>query len=348
MAHRILITGGSGYLGGSLLAALPTADLPPYEKLYALVRTDEQAAAVKQYGAEPVSLDPKDEAAVRKGIIDHSINIVFFLVDAFTSAAQVNFIRALGELKKTTGKDVHFLHTTGAKMFSSHTGAPTDGPLKDDDPNLYQIHQAQKSPISIMQTPIHTNLTVTEESLAHNVSSYIFAPCIVYGRGTGFGNVISIQTAAIVRAAKATRKVYSVDDGEPCWPVCHVSDNTGLYLALLSAILAGSKPPSGKQGFYLASSGLVKWVHLYAAMAAELKEQGVVDTAEVRRADEAALEAMARGLGCGTQMVGVQLGGKCTFMAEHGRSVGWVPNYKPEHVLEAAGEEVRLILEKQK
>jgi hypothetical protein len=47
------------------------------------------------------------------------------------------------------------------------------------------------------------------------VKSYIFAPCIVYGRGEGFGNPISIQTVAIVQAAQALRRVYSVDDGKP-------------------------------------------------------------------------------------------------------------------------------------
>lgn len=35
------------------------------------------------------------------------------------------------------------------------------------------------------------------------------------GEGEGFGNKISIQTVAIVKAAKAVGKVYKVDDGKP-------------------------------------------------------------------------------------------------------------------------------------
>jgi len=60
--------------------------------------------------------------------------------------------------------------------------------------------------------PVDTNNKVIEASEAEGVRSYIFVPCIVYGKGTGFGNPISIQTVAIVKAAKALRKMQKVDD----------------------------------------------------------------------------------------------------------------------------------------
>lgn len=40
----------------------------------------------------------------------------------------------------------------------------------------------------------------------------------MYGKGTGFGNRISIQTVAIVKAAKAMRRVCKVDDLEAVCP----------------------------------------------------------------------------------------------------------------------------------
>lgn len=110
--HRILITGASGYLGGTLLARLKDANLPTHDKLYALVRTDAQAEAVAKYGAEPLTFDTKDEAAVWEGVVDNKITIVYYLIDAVKSDAQVNFIKALAEVKKTTGQDVHILHVS--------------------------------------------------------------------------------------------------------------------------------------------------------------------------------------------------------------------------------------------
>lgn len=38
---------------------------------------------------------------------------------------------------------------------------------------------------------------------------------MVDGKGEGFGNKISIQTVAVVDAAKVAKKVYRVDQGRP-------------------------------------------------------------------------------------------------------------------------------------
>ncbi|KEF55092.1 uncharacterized protein A1O9_08745 [Exophiala aquamarina CBS 119918] len=346
MSHRILLTGASGYLGGTLLARWTSVNLPPYERLYALVRTEEQAKSVGQYAAapEPLIFDIKDEKAVRSAVVDNRITIVYFLVDAFQVDSQRYFIAALAQVKKVTGIDVHFLHTSGAKIFSSHAGAPIDRPLLDTEEELYDIQKAQVPLIPPTQTAINTNNTVIEDATALGVKSYIFVPCIVYGKGEGFGNRISIQTVAIVRAAQATRQMLSVDPGRPTWPVCHVLDNTALYLELLRSILANENPGEGQQGYYLAASGSVAWVDLYAAMATSLAKRGIIDNDSVAPASDKALGDMATALGCTKELVALQLGGMCTFTAKHGSDIGWTPKYAASHILDTADEEVELIL----
>ncbi|KAF4555483.1 Hypothetical protein D9617_2g054440 [Elsinoe fawcettii] len=347
MAHNILITGASGYLGGTLLARWEEADLTGYDKLFALVRKPEQADGVKQYGAEPLIFDADDAEAVREAVTSHKITIVYFLIDAFKSDKQVNFIRALSEVKKSTGKDVHFLHTTGAKMFSSLTGAPTDKPLLDSDPDIFEIHKAQRPPsnMGIMQIPIQTNVTVVEEGEKHGVKTYVFAPCIVYGRGEGFGNVISIQTVDVVTSAKALGQVYRLRDDRPTWPVCHIQDNTALYIALLSAILDGGSPGHGRNGFYLASSGSVIWDDLYDAMARSLAKKGIVKEPTVKLANSGDKDKIASALGVPVERVEFNFSGKCTYTAARGKDLGWSPKYPPKHILEDAENEVDLILQ---
>ena len=69
--------------------------------------------------------------------------------------------------------------TSGAKIFSSHAGAPTDRKLWDTEEDLYIIQKAQIPPIPAMQTAIDTNNTVIEQAVALGVNCYIFVPCIV-------------------------------------------------------------------------------------------------------------------------------------------------------------------------
>ncbi|KAL1845250.1 hypothetical protein VTK73DRAFT_791 [Phialemonium thermophilum] len=218
MSHRVLITGASGYLGGTLMARLAAsrADLPPFETLFASVRNDAQAESVRSlYGAEPLSVDFRDARAVRDAVVGHRITVVFYLIDAIGTDGQLHLIRALAEVKKATGLPVHFLHTTGAKLFSSHAGAPTDRPLLDTDPDLYDIQRAQKARFPLAQKGVEANCKIIDAAEELGVRSYIFAPCIVYGKNEGFGNPVSIQTVAIVRAAKAAGRVYRVDEGRP-------------------------------------------------------------------------------------------------------------------------------------
>jgi uncharacterized protein YbjT (DUF2867 family) len=119
MSNRVLITGASGYIGGSLLHELKQNPIEPgsYAELYALVRTDEQASAVTKYGAKPLRFDVHDEAAVLDAVLTHEINIVFYLIDAFQSKGQENFIKALGTLREKTARTVHFLHVSWSPAF---------------------------------------------------------------------------------------------------------------------------------------------------------------------------------------------------------------------------------------
>ncbi|KIV88230.1 hypothetical protein PV10_09147 [Exophiala mesophila] len=351
MSHRILLTGASGYLGGTLLARWSRHHLPPYSRLYAAVRTEQQVNALRNHysamdsGAEvaPLILDNiKDQAVVRDLIVSHEITIVLFLIDAFEVGAQCCFIRALAEVKSMTGREVHFLHTSGAKVFSSHAGAPTDRLLFDDEEDLYKIQKEQVPNIPPVQTAINTNNTIIELCESLDVKGYIFVPCIVYGEGEGFGNPISIQTVAIVSAAQEAGRVYSVDSGKPTWPVCHVLDNTALYLAIVNSILTGKNSDQKKCRYYLAASGTIAWVDLYRAIGEALTKRGVISDNVVEQADEDAMDRMAKGLKTPRELVALQLGGALT--ARSGEKLGWKPQFGPTHILQTADDEVERIL----
>ncbi|CBF82442.1 hypothetical protein AN9152.2 [Aspergillus nidulans FGSC A4] len=350
-SHNILLTGVSGYLGGTLLAHLHTqANSSPYKSLYALVRSEQQASAVREYGAKPIILNLNDPLSISKTLIEKEISVVFFLIDAFNVHVQKTMIEALGHVRQRTGRDVHFLHTTGAKAFSSHVGIDSvlapEGKLLDTDPRLYEIQQTTTAPEEYgwFTQIARTNTVIIDTAEAHGVKSYIFVPCIVYGEGKGFGNKISIQDVAIVKAARAAGRVYKVDDGKPVWPVSHIYDTTTLYCQILQQILSGHEIGHGKEGFYLAASGCVAWDDIYSAFAVALHKRGLIQDATIEMANEEAVEKMAKGLDPGNGNVRIQLGGECNFTAVHGEKIGWKAVYPPEYILEIADEEVDLIL----
>lgn len=81
-------------------------------------------------------------------------------------------------------------------------------------------------------------------------------------------------------------------------------------MELLKSILRDENPEYGENGYYLASSGSVAWYEIYTAMAKALAKRGIIDSPEVKRADDLALDKMAQALGCPRELVAVQLGGK--------------------------------------
>lgn len=107
---NILVTGASGYIGGNVLAQWKEAGLPPHGTAYALVRSDKHASDVESLGFSPIRFDPFDSASVEEAIVENKISIVFWLVDALHSDAQLLFIDALAKVKAKEGAEVHFIH----------------------------------------------------------------------------------------------------------------------------------------------------------------------------------------------------------------------------------------------
>ncbi len=81
-------------------------------------------------------------------------------------------------------------------------------------------------------------------------------------------------------------------------------------MQILHSILAGENPGFGKNGYYLASSGSLAWNDIYKVMAKALAKRNVIASAEVERADDAAMEKLAQAFGGSKDMAVVQIGGE--------------------------------------
>lgn len=145
-----LITGGTGYLGGDLLVYLKENNvLPSNGRIYALVRNSEQGKKVEEhYSVTPLILDLDNEDDITKRLIEHDISIVFYMIDSFNGKRQLSFVRALAQVKKNKPQitATHFLHASGAKLFSAFTGMPSDAPLSDASKDLLELQKTATPP----------------------------------------------------------------------------------------------------------------------------------------------------------------------------------------------------------
>ncbi|KAK0474214.1 NAD-P-binding protein [Armillaria novae-zelandiae] len=337
---RLLITGASGYLGGSLLNDLIKI---PNVEIYALVRTESQASTVKRLDVRPVEFDLMNQAAIQKAVEELELTVVLHLANAFSFVPPEAFIRGLAVVKQKTGKDVHFVHTSGAKVFSSHTGIKQR--LNDTD-DVYAIQKTTKSPIPLIQTPVDTVTSILELGDELGVRTYIYVPPMVYGPGEGFGNKTSIQFVGIVQIGLALRRIYQVAGDSDEWPLCHLKDTTSLYMTLVNSILDGKDVPHGKKGgYYFGVNGEFSWKMLYEGIAASLAKRGLVDDAAVAKPSAENYDKVAQVLGGPKEMVDISVAGRCALTGDQGKRLGWVPKYDVEHLYSVIDEEVQFIVE---
>lgn len=87
-----------------------------------------------------------------------------------------------------------------------------------------------------------------------------------------------------------------------------------MYAHILRKILAGDDSLGhDENGYYLASSGSIRWLDIYTSFAAALQKREVVDTAEVGNVSDESLRRAAGALGCPEEMVPFSMGGKWVF-----------------------------------
>jgi nucleoside-diphosphate-sugar epimerase len=222
---KILCTGASGYIGGSVAAHLTAAG----HQVTGLVRSQKKADAIRGRGIAPLmgSLDDAETLAQAARAADVVINAA--------SADHKGAVDAL--LGALAGSGKPFIHTSGSSVIGTRArGERSDAVFDEETP--------------FTPSPARTaRVALNKQVLAHRdrgCRPVIVCPSLIYGLGLGIAPH-STQVPLLIALAKKRGNAAHAGSGENIWSNVHIADVVTLYA------LAIDKAPAG--AFYFAENG---------------------------------------------------------------------------------------------
>ncbi|KAJ9656576.1 hypothetical protein H2201_008509 [Coniosporium apollinis] len=279
---KLLLTGATGYIGGSVLTTLLSSTHPSIRALSisAIVRGEDKAAQLADLGVKPIvikSLDDLDAIRVAASLHD----IVLNLASGYHTASARAEILGLAARKRQTGRDVYFLHQSGTSNLADRpiTGYVQTRVFSDRD-NIYELEVQREELEQYAQRT--TDVVVVRTGKEVGVKTYIIMSPTIYGLGSAkVGNRFSIQIPSLVRAALQAGRAETVGKGEGVWNYVHIEDLTVLWEQLLLKVVQGAAIPEGEEGIYFSETGEFTWRSLAELVGKAGKELGKLETAEV-------------------------------------------------------------------
>jgi nucleoside-diphosphate-sugar epimerase len=286
--NRILITGITGYIGGTIAVKLKERG---YDIL-GLARKDSDIEALKALGIQALKGSLQDVDVLEKAIT--SSEAVIHTADSDDLKVAEAFISLL----KGTGKT--FIYTSGSAVVANWDRPETatfvyteDFPLETDSP--------------VGRRVIINNAVL--RSAIQGVRSIVVVPSMVYGTGLLL-NKESNQIPLLIKTAQEKGFAVYAGDGAQSWSNVHVEDLADLYVSALEKAKPGS--------YFFAENGLASFREIAEAIHEKLHFDG--KPISLTAAEPAAC--------WGEMMAKVALGSNCRLNADKARLfLEWKPRH---------------------
>ncbi|KAI2468607.1 NAD dependent epimerase/dehydratase family protein [Annulohypoxylon bovei var. microspora] len=294
---NILLTGATGYIGGTILSHLLNS---PFTALRAATITcllrgpDRATRLISAYGSRVnpiVYKDLDDTEATVAAAAQH--DIVINTTDGWHAASSQALLRGLAQRKASTGRDVWFIQTSGTsnigdrpitKTWVEQEGREFDD-AKDDiygyEKEREQKEREQKGCPYPQRT---TELAVVDTGLELGVKTLVIMSPTIFGFGTGLWNKLSVQIPLLASAALQNKRAVVVGDGKGTWDHVHIEDLAELYVLVVGRILekGGKDVPTGKKGIIFSGNGRHLWLEVTQGLADVIHEKGLIADRQVQ------------------------------------------------------------------
>lgn len=215
---KVLVTGVTGYIGGSVAKALADKG----HQVYGLARSEEHRTKLKLQNVELIvgSLADEDLLAASAAKVDGVVNCA----DSDNGFAVTTFLNVLAG----TGK--FFIQTSGSSTVADRAGGDvSDKVFHEDIPAEPVVEKAGRVAID----------RYVLSAAMNDVRSIVICPCLIYGDGLGIKKD-SQQVPMLIEYAKKTGSGRYIGSGLNIWSNVHIEDLAELYALAVEKGIAGS------------------------------------------------------------------------------------------------------------
>jgi nucleoside-diphosphate-sugar epimerase len=205
MSMKILLTGGTGYIGSTVLDRLIAAD----HQVTAIVRSQKSSLQVTDAGATAVIGDLYDAQWLASELAQHEAAIHTAAPDDGT-APKLDDTVIDAVIEAFSGTDKPYLHTGGIWTYGHNPAIHETGPIAP-------------AAISEWRTEREARL------LDSDVRATVIQPALVYGHGQGLVNTLTGGPR------QPDGALTLIGSGDQHWTTVHVDDVADLYVLALDA-----------------------------------------------------------------------------------------------------------------
>lgn len=285
---RILLTGATGYIGGTVLTHLLNSQSRTLRDatITCLVRGEARAVTLSTaYGkrVRPVVYQDLDDLETTSAIAaEHDLVINTTL--GFHLASAQALLRGLAQRQIATGRNVYMIHTSGVSNLGDMPISGTlveDREFDDGRDDIYTYEKEREIKLSYPQRS--TEISVVDAGITLGVQTLVIMSPTIYGVGTGLFNTTSVQIPTYIRSALDHGCAVMVGDGQGVWDHVHVEDLAELYGVVAREMLEkeGRNLPKGKNAIIFSGNGRHSWADIAQGVANALYEAGKLPDRQV-------------------------------------------------------------------
>ncbi|KAK7044259.1 hypothetical protein VNI00_007981 [Paramarasmius palmivorus] len=334
MPTKVLITGATGYIGGSVLHRfLSRSDAASFD-FRAIVRSLEKAEKLRKFGVSTIVGSHNDPMVMVKAASE--VDVLIAMADCDDLAAAELALKGLKKRYEETGKPPIFINTSGTGVLMDKALGMYASQVIYNDEDAKQLEGLPPS-----QPHRIVDLAIVEADKAGYIKSYIILPSTIYSIAKnpfideGISHPYSQQIPGLIKVALARRQAGMVGLGKNIWSNVDIHELTDLYSVLYDSIVHDPVTGHGRDGYYFGANGEHSLLDVAKTIGEVLFEVGQLKSREPTSFTKEENEKWFKS---------GMMGSNARCIANRSKAIGWKPEKTTKNMLASIKPEAEAIL----